>query len=133
MTATVTAIAAAETCSTAHHSPPSDVPVLDMATAQRMAHWLGFLADPNRLRILSILAVKPHCVGDLVQLLQMSQSAVSHQLRALRVMGLVRGQRQGRHVIYELHDDHVLTIYETVLAHLRELDGCHRERQELLS
>ncbi|MEN9274135.1 MAG: metalloregulator ArsR/SmtB family transcription factor, partial [Gloeomargarita sp. DG02_4_bins_56] len=61
--------------------------------------------------------------GDLVNLLQMSQSAVSHQLRALRAMGLVQGHRQGRHVIYELHDDHVLTIYETVLAHLSELHG----------
>ncbi len=112
-----------DVCSTSAHHTPSEVAILDMATAEKMAHWLGFLADPNRLRILSILAVKPHCVGDLVNLLQMSQSAVSHQLRALRAMGLVQGHRQGRHVIYELHDDHVLTIYETVLAHLSELHG----------
>ncbi|APB32920.1 ArsR family transcriptional regulator [Gloeomargarita lithophora Alchichica-D10] len=112
-----------EVCGTSHHPTPTEVAILDTPTAQRMAHWLGFLADPNRLRILSILAAKPHCVGDLVNLLQMSQSAVSHQLRALRVMGLVQGHRCGRHIIYELHDDHVLTIYETVLAHLQELDG----------
>lgn len=119
----VVALVPAEICSPSPHPEPTGVAILDPATAQRMAHWLGFLADPNRLRILSILAVKPHCVGDLVHLLQMSQSAVSHQLRALRVMGLVQGHRQGRHIIYQLHDDHVLTIYETVLTHLRELDG----------
>lgn len=109
-------------CSTSDHPTQSSVPVLDMPTAQRMAQWLGFLADPNRLRILSILAAGPHCVGDLVNLLQMSQSAVSHQLRTLRAMGVVQGHRQGRHVIYQLHDDHVLTIYETVRQHLRELE-----------
>lgn len=112
-----------EICSSSPHPVPTAVAILDMAKAQRMAQWLGFLADPNRLRILSILAVKPHCVGDLAHLLQMSQSAVSHQLRALRVMGLVQGDRQGRRIIYRLHDDHVLTIYETVLTHLQELDG----------
>ncbi|MEN9248117.1 MAG: metalloregulator ArsR/SmtB family transcription factor [Gloeomargarita sp. GMQP_bins_69] len=111
-----------EICSASDHPTRPPVTVLDMATAQRMAQWLAFLADPNRLRILSILATGPHCVGDLVNLLQMSQSAVSHQLRTLRAMGVVQGQRQGRHVIYRLHDHHVLTIYETVRQHLRELN-----------
>ncbi|MCS6783060.1 MAG: metalloregulator ArsR/SmtB family transcription factor [Gloeomargarita sp. SKYBB_i_bin120] len=118
--ASVLTTADPDVCSASDHPTRPPVPVLDLPTAQRMAQWLGFLADPNRLRILSILAAGPHCVGDLVDLLQMSQSAVSHQLRTLRAMGIVQGQRQGRHVIYQLHDDHVLTIYETVRQHLQE-------------
>ncbi|WP_310414194.1 metalloregulator ArsR/SmtB family transcription factor, partial [Chamaesiphon sp. OTE_8_metabat_110] len=61
------------------NSPPTEM--LSVEKAQRLSEFLGFLADPNRLRILSILAAKEMCVGDLAAMLEMNESAVSHQLR----------------------------------------------------
>ena len=91
--------------------------------AQRMAEFLGFLADTNRLRILSILAKQEMCVGDLAATLGMNESAVSHQLRTLRAIRLVSSRKQGRHVFYQMLDHHVLNFYQTVLEHLDELTG----------
>ncbi|MBD2459871.1 helix-turn-helix transcriptional regulator [Oscillatoria sp. FACHB-1407] len=88
--------------------------------AQRMAEFLGFLADPNRLRILSILAKQELCVGDLAATLGMNESAVSHQLRTLRAIRLVSSRKQGRHVFYRLQDHHVLSFYQAVVEHLDE-------------
>ncbi|MBF2028206.1 MAG: helix-turn-helix transcriptional regulator [Oscillatoriales cyanobacterium C42_A2020_001] len=85
-----------------------------------MSELLGFLADTNRLRILSILADKEMCVGDLAIALEMNESAVSHQLRTLRAIRLVSFRKQGRHVFYRLHDRHVLDFYQAVIEHLDE-------------
>ncbi|AKG24550.1 ArsR/SmtB family transcription factor [Calothrix sp. 336/3] len=90
--------------------------------AQKMAEFFSFLGDANRLRILSLLAEKELCVGDLAAALEMSESAVSHQLRNLRVMRLVGYRKQGRRVFYRLHDSHVLYIYQAVAEHLDEKD-----------
>jgi len=68
--------------------------------AQRMAEVFGLLADGNRLRILSILAGQEMCVGDLAATLGMKESAVSHQLKTLRALRLVKYRKQGRHVFY---------------------------------
>ncbi|MGI0484382.1 ArsR/SmtB family transcription factor [Pantanalinema rosaneae CENA516] len=88
-----------------------------------MAEFLGFLADPNRLRILSILAEQEMCVGDLAAAVRMNESAVSHQLRTLRTIRLVSSRKQGRHVFYRLQDDHVFSFYQAVVEHLDESDG----------
>ncbi len=93
---------------------------LSSEKAQRMAEFLGFLADPNRLRILSILANQEMCVGDLAMAVGMNESAVSHQLRTLRAIRLVSSRKQGRHVFYRLQDHHVLSFYEAVVEHLDE-------------
>jgi DNA-binding transcriptional ArsR family regulator len=85
-----------------------------------MAEFFGFLADANRLRILSLLADRQLCVCDLAADLEMSESAVSHQLRTLRALRLVKYHKQGRRVFYELTDHHVLDLYSTVLEHLEE-------------
>jgi ArsR family transcriptional regulator, lead/cadmium/zinc/bismuth-responsive transcriptional repressor len=102
--------------------PASLVPakILTVEKAQRMSEFLGFLADTNRLRILSILADKEMCVGDLATALQMNESAVSHQLRTLRAIRLVNFRKQGRHVFYRLQDHHVLEFYQAVEDHLDE-------------
>lgn len=93
---------------------------LSSKKAQQMAEFLGFLADPNRLRILSILAQKEMCVGDLATAVDMNESAVSHQLRTLRAIRLVSSRKQGRHVFYRLQDHHVLNFYQAVVEHLGE-------------
>ncbi|GAB4336804.1 MAG: metalloregulator ArsR/SmtB family transcription factor [Leptolyngbyaceae cyanobacterium] len=98
-------------------------PPLSSEKAQRMAEFLGFLADPNRLRILSILAKQEMCVGDLATAVDMNESAVSHQLRTLRTIRLVSSRKQGRHVFYRLQDDHVFSFYQAVVEHLDEPDG----------
>lgn len=97
--------------------------VLPVEKAQRMAEFFSFLGDPNRLRILSLLAQQELCVCDLAENLNMSESAVSHQLRNLRSMRLVGYQKRGRKVFYHLADHHVLELYQAVADHL---DGkCH--------
>lgn len=88
-----------------------------------MTEFLSALADPTRLRLLSMLAVQEMCVGDLASLLEMNESAVSHQLRLLRTTRLVSYRKQGRHVFYRLQDHHVLTIYQSVSEHLAEPDA----------
>jgi DNA-binding transcriptional ArsR family regulator len=90
--------------------------------AQRMAEFFSFLGDANRLRVLSLLANQELCVSDLAALLAMSESAVSHQLRNLRVMRLVTYRKQGRNVFYRLHDSHILHLYQSVAEHLDEKD-----------
>lgn len=94
--------------------------LLSSEKAQQMAEFLGFLADPNRLRILSILAKQEMCVGDLAATLGMNESAMSHQLRTLRAIRLVSARKQGRHVFYRLQDHHVLSVYQAVVEHLDE-------------
>lgn len=85
-----------------------------------MAEVFALLGDPNRLRILSALVGAELCVCDLAEAVEMSESAVSHQLRALRSQRLVTYRKQGRHVYYRLKDSHILVLYQQVLEHLQE-------------
>jgi DNA-binding transcriptional ArsR family regulator len=94
--------------------------VLPVEKSQRMADFFSFLGDPNRLRILSLLAKQELCVCDLAESLSMSESAVSHQLRNLRAMRLVGYQKRGRKVFYHLADHHILELYQAVAEHLDE-------------
>lgn len=94
--------------------------ILGTSKAQRMAEFFSLLGDPNRLRILSVLAEKELCVCDLAAAIDMSESAVSHQLRTLRTMRLVSYRKQGRNVFYNLQDSHVLNLYQSVAEHLDE-------------
>ncbi|MBW4552641.1 MAG: metalloregulator ArsR/SmtB family transcription factor [Aphanocapsa sp. GSE-SYN-MK-11-07L] len=104
----------------AGHASLFQTEVLTVEKAQRMSEFLGFLADTNRLRILSILANQEMCVGDLAIALEMNESAVSHQLRTLRAIRLVNFRKQGRHVFYRLQDHHVLNFYQAVAEHIDE-------------
>lgn len=94
--------------------------ILSVEKSQRMAEFFSLLGDANRLRILSVLAVKELCVCDLAAALEMSESAVSHQLRTLRTMRLVSYRKRGRKVFYSLQDNHVLDLYRSVSEHLDE-------------
>ena len=87
-------------------------------------HDLGTLfkmfSDPTRLRILSLLFQSEMCVCDIAQLLNMSQSAISHQLRVLKQAQLVKYRREGKTVFYSLADAHVNTILNQGLEHIEE-------------
>lgn len=106
----------------AHAVSAAPLTPLPREKAQRLADYISYLADPNRLRILSLLADQELCVGDLATTLAMSESAVSHQLRTLRTVRLVSARKQGRHVFYRLQDQHVLSFYQAVLEHLDEAE-----------
>jgi ArsR family transcriptional regulator, lead/cadmium/zinc/bismuth-responsive transcriptional repressor len=114
-------------CCEASHPTHSDdanstpTEMLTVEKAQRLSEFLGFLADSNRLRILSILASKEMCVGDLAALLEMNESAVSHQLRTLRAIRLVNFRKQGRHVFYSLQDRQILNFCEAAIDRLDRL------------
>lgn len=96
--------------------------IVSVEKAQQMAEFFSLLGDPNRLRILSALAIQELCVCDLAAVVKMTESAVSHQLRALRAMRLVGYRKQGRNVFYYLKDSHVFNLYREVAEHLNELE-----------
>ncbi len=76
------------------------------------------LGDPTRLRIIEGLSREELCVCEIAELLNMNQSAISHQLRVLRNLRLVKYRRQGKQAIYSLDDDHVLELFNQGLEHI---------------
>jgi DNA-binding transcriptional ArsR family regulator len=91
--------------------------LLDDEEASGLAEMFRALSDPTRVRIVSLLAQAELCVCDLAAALGMEQSAVSHQLRTLRDMRLVRWRREGRQVFYTLDDEHVADLFWRGLEH----------------
>ncbi len=89
----------------------------DVATLTEMFHLLG---DATRVRILDALGRAELCVSDLAALLELSDSAISHQLRLLRSLRLVRARRDGRMVFYALDDRHVVDLFRQGLEHVSE-------------
>jgi len=83
-----------------------------------LADLFSALSDPTRLRIISVLLEGEMNVGDIASQLEMTESAVSHQLRGLRQMKLVRSRKEGRQVFYALDDDHVAKLYRLGLDHV---------------
>ncbi|MDV2495141.1 MAG: metalloregulator ArsR/SmtB family transcription factor [bacterium] len=92
--------------------------MIDEATTLGLAEIFRVLGDPTRVRILHALAASELCVCDLAAILGMSQSAVSHQLRLLRSLRLVRHRREGRMVYYALDDDHIEKLLAQGLDHV---------------
>jgi ArsR family transcriptional regulator, nickel/cobalt-responsive transcriptional repressor len=102
----------------AGHDRPAE---LDARTARDVAEVMHALAAPSRLRILGRLRGGPCSVGDLAHAVGMEQSAVSHQLRVLRHLRLVVGERQGRRVVYALHDSHVAVLLDEATYHVEHV------------
>ena len=86
-----------------------------------LAELFKVFGDSTRIRILSILLEGELCVCDLTEALGMNQSAVSHQLKLLKLAKLVKSRRDGKLVYYSLDDDHVATILAMGLEHIEEL------------
>jgi ArsR family transcriptional regulator, lead/cadmium/zinc/bismuth-responsive transcriptional repressor len=93
--------------------------LVDELAASKLARIFRALADPTRVRLISALTHSEMCVCDLAAVLEMSQSAISHQLRSLRDMGLVRSRKIGREVFYALDDDHILELFELGKDHIQ--------------
>lgn len=99
----------------------SHVGKLDASTAEQVAQTMQALATSSRVRILARLRESACSVGELEEAVGMEQSAVSHQLRLLRHLGLVIGERQGRQIIYSLHDSHVGVLLEEAIYHVEHV------------
>jgi ArsR family transcriptional regulator, lead/cadmium/zinc/bismuth-responsive transcriptional repressor len=92
---------------------------LDEETAIRLAELFGALSDPRRVRIISLLVEAERNVSSLAEAIGISESGISHQLRSLRQMRLVKSRKVGRHVYYILDDEHILDLYTRGLDHIR--------------
>ncbi|MFA6802142.1 MAG: ArsR/SmtB family transcription factor [Candidatus Methanomethylophilaceae archaeon] len=86
----------------------------------RLAEFFGLFGDSTRLKILIALEASEMCVCDIGASLGMSDSAVSHQLRALKTSRLIKSRRKGKFVFYSLCDDHVKSIIDLASEHLKE-------------
>ena len=91
---------------------------LDWGKASELSGIFQVMSDPTRLRIISLLARSELCVCDIAAALNMTQSAVSHQLRVLRTSELVKVRKEGRVAWYSLDDDHVLKLFTQGLDHV---------------
>jgi len=116
-----------QTCS-CHLTDPEKVPPealeeleeMDSVELEDLAEFFQAFGDINRIRILSILGRGEICVSDLTEILGMTQSAVSHQLRNLKLNRLVKARREGKQILYSLDDGHVSSILEVGVHHIRE-------------
>lgn len=89
-------------------------------TIAGLAELFKMFGDGTRAKILSCLQVKPLCVYEIAEVLDMSMSAVSHQLRVLRSGKLVKGKKEGKEVVYSLDDDHITKMLEYGISHVNE-------------
>ncbi len=92
----------------------------EMNLLYELSDFFKVMGDGTRIQLLWALEESEMCVGDLAVLLNMTKSAVSHQLKVLRVAKLVRAEKKGKNVYYSLNDDHVKLILEKALEHVCE-------------
>ena len=90
----------------------------DIWTQEKIADLFKGFADPTRVKILFLLLDGERCVNDIAQSVEVSQSAISHQLRLLKQMHLIKYRREGKNLLYSLDDDHVRTILQMGLEHV---------------
>lgn len=92
----------------------------DEAVLYEAAELLKMFGDSTRIRIIFVLCQSEMCVCDIADLLGMTQSAISHQLRLLKQARLVSSRREGKTIFYSLADDHVKTIFYYAMEHIME-------------
>lgn len=117
-------VRSAETCEVSQADPhrvaDARASLIDDREAADLAETFRVLGDPTRVRIVDAISRGELCVCDIAAVVGQSESAVSHQLRLLRGMRLVRSRRQGRMVYYTLDDQHILDLFEQGRRHIRE-------------
>lgn len=94
--------------------------LIERETAEDISNVFRVLSDPTRVAIVHALSMAELCNCDLASVLGISESAVSHQMRELRLLKLVTAQKRGRMVYYRLSDTHIRHIFEDTLRHVRE-------------
>ena len=94
---------------------------MEQVKYEEMSNIFKALADSNRIKILFALLEDEMCVCDIVNLLGMTKSAVSHQLRILKQSRLVKARKQGKSVYYSLNDNHIGQIFNCGLNHIKEI------------
>jgi ArsR family transcriptional regulator len=94
-------------------------PALDEHTAAHVAELFRSFSDTSRVRILSALTTQELNVGALAVLVGISESAVSHHMRGLRQMGLVKARRDGKEVYYRIEDGHIITLFNQGVKHVQ--------------
>ena len=91
---------------------------MDKDVMLQIAELFKAFGDPTRVHILSLLLKQELCVGDIAEGVELSQSAISHQLRILKQMDLIKFRREGKNIWYSLADDHVRIILKMGLEHV---------------
>ena len=104
----------------ADNAATREAQLLSSSTVEEIAATFSVLGDPTRIRILDALSAGELCVCDIAALAGISESAVSHQLRLLRGMRLVRPRRAGRQVFYSLDDQHIVELLRLAVTHVQE-------------
>lgn len=102
------------------HNSLDKLESLSMVETEKLAELFKVFSDQTRLKIITVLFANELCVYDICHLLQLEQSAVSHQLRTLKSAHLVKYRRKGKQVFYSLDDEHVSEIFHMALDHIRE-------------
>ena len=106
-----------------HRCPDIEHEVLSVEQARILAETFQVLGDPTRVRIVHALSLSELCTSDLATVVGMSESAVSHQLRTLRQLHVVKSRRDGKLVFYSLSDDHVRSLFQQGLEHAFETEA----------
>ena len=114
----------AESCEMLHHHDEVVKMVTDEMPQEEdlydLADFFKVFADTTRIKILYVLLKKEMCVCDIAQTLEMTQSAISHQLRILKQMDLVKNRRDGKTIYYSLADNHIVSILNQGMEHINE-------------
>lgn len=97
-----------------------EVRLISEAHFEDMSSLFSMFADRTRLKIMNVLAGGEMCVSDIASTLQMTQSAVSHQLSSLKLAKLIRSRKEGKLVYYSLADEHVFSIFQMAYDHVCE-------------
>jgi DNA-binding transcriptional ArsR family regulator len=122
---------APDLCDVRHTSAEVVEPIrrtlVSLRAAEALAATFSVLGDPTRVRLLDALAQQEMCVCELAELVDSSESAVSHQLRLLRGLRLVRSRRSGRLVFYRLDDEHIRRLLDQGRRHIEEETGAQEE------
>jgi DNA-binding transcriptional ArsR family regulator len=101
------------------NSTVNSSPILDEHTAAHVAELFRAFSDTSRVRILSVLSEQEMNVGALAGLVGISESAISHHLRSLRQMGLVKARRDGKEVYYQVEDAHIVALFREGVRHIQ--------------